>query len=870
MGNGSLFFNNDGGNNIRNNYIITPSNSHLTMTGNFTIEFWFKCGTQLDGYPQIMSHIGPFQSTFYQIGISFSDQGPGKLVLAGPGGRYYVSNRRLDDNVWHNVAFVQSTNDGKLRVFIDGVLDRTLNILLSTWDYSGGLTIGANYLDYPNGSYNGYVSNIRFVNGTALYKRNYTVIYAPYSAIPNTVLLLNTSVGSPFKDNSSLNLQMIVSSPAPTVSQNSFIITPHLSNPSSRLPTNSLSTNDEEDLLFNGIVLPVQNMLVSNTSNTISIGTNKSTNGQNQSANSIVLNASGTSLPASNAGFYVTPLNNVTQTSILGYNKTTKEVTYWDISNAYGKTGSTGPTGERGFTGSTGWTGCTGPVGTQGAQGPQGYQGTQGAQGANGAQGAQGNQGNQGAQGAQGAQGTAGSRGPQGVAGTSSKLASQTTSAITITPPVTSDQTLYVDTNLSYIKGNSLIVSDLSFNNSFQGTVSSYQNLISDPTLRPEYLANPSNGNSILVWNNTNVNVSNWYADPSHNYVLTFYRGWQLSTLNGLTCVETNSGTIANGMILNPLNDGPNSIIPCTNGISLSMVYRRKTGGGGNFGVGIYFGVNNNINITSDYGDSFSRFNIGSNNVNTSSNIIADTNAHILTLVINPNQSNGGKIYLDGVNIGTCSSVGYTFTTTLFQLNHNFVIIDYGEFILLNYAMNDSDRRLTESYLANKWNVSISNPIPTTQSGAIGQLTVGNVQSVSGFNSAVSSVFNVNVNGLNGTSGAQGAQGTAGTPGGPQGAQGASGSDGAQGAAGSAGAQGASGTNGIIASGIATFSNSSVSITPGVSGLNSSTTVVMMTSVNGTTISPHYYYNVTSGTTITLGNQTNSDNGKVAWAILKI
>jgi hypothetical protein len=44
----------------------------------------------------------------------------------------------------------------------------------------------------------------------------------------------------------------------------------------------------------------------------------------------------------------------------------------------------------------------------------------------------------------------------------------------------------------------------------------------------------------------------------------------------------------------------------------------------------------------------------------------------------------------------------------------------------------------------------------------------------------------------------------------------------------------------------------------------------MMTSVNGTTVTPHYYYNVTSSTTITLGNQSNSDNGTVAWAILKI
>lgn len=148
---------------------------------------------------------------------------------------------------------------------------------------------------------------------------------------------------------------------------------------------NSLSTNNSNDLLYNGSPIP-RFMSVSDVSYSIAAGVNSFDHAQ--PANSIVLNATSNNLVASHSGLFVAPLNNTSQANILGYNTTSKEITYMASS---------------GF------------IGTQGAQGAQGPQGPQGA--ASSVAGPQGPQGPQGAQGSgpQGPQGAKGDTGPIGI-----------------------------------------------------------------------------------------------------------------------------------------------------------------------------------------------------------------------------------------------------------------------------------------------------------------------------------------------------------------------------------------------------------------------------------------------------------------------
>ena len=111
--------------------------------------------------------------------------------------------------------------------------------------------------------------------------------------------------------------------------------------------------------------------------NSISIG--KDAGFSSQASNSIIINATSQQLNSSTGNaLFIAPIRNTTQTTVLGYNTTTNEVTYWT------QNGSQGPQGNQGAVGS---------AGSNGSQGNQGNQGAVGSAGSNGSQGAQGNQG---------------------------------------------------------------------------------------------------------------------------------------------------------------------------------------------------------------------------------------------------------------------------------------------------------------------------------------------------------------------------------------------------------------------------------------------------------------------------------------------
>jgi hypothetical protein len=71
--------------------------------------------------------------------------------------------------------------------------------------------------------------------------------------------------------------------------------------------------------------------------NAIAIG-NQAGNAS-QVANSICISATGTAVNPTNAGLYITPIRNVTQTAALGYDATNKEITYFNQNAAVTVTG---------------------------------------------------------------------------------------------------------------------------------------------------------------------------------------------------------------------------------------------------------------------------------------------------------------------------------------------------------------------------------------------------------------------------------------------------------------------------------------------------------------------------------------------------
>jgi hypothetical protein len=124
-----------------------------------------------------------------------------------------ATNNAIPLNTWTHVAFTRAS--GTNRLFVNGNLCTTTGTLsqaISTGGYP--VYIGAFlYSSIGNYYFNGYISNVRLVKGTAVYTAAFTPPTAPLTAITNTSLL--TCQTNRFKDSSTNNFAITISgSPA--------------------------------------------------------------------------------------------------------------------------------------------------------------------------------------------------------------------------------------------------------------------------------------------------------------------------------------------------------------------------------------------------------------------------------------------------------------------------------------------------------------------------------------------------------------------------------------------------------------------------------------------------------------------------------
>jgi hypothetical protein len=186
--------------------ILSPSNLEFG-TNDFTVE-WFQYMTSNSTSAARVFAIHPFDQT--QIGLSIED-----YSLGGNDRRFFVwyydgssyTNKAANATVlgaWHHIAIVGSGGIN-MKLFIDGsnIFDETVTYNIGNpgnWRFTiGGEENGTSYFD-------GYITNFRALNGTALYTSNFTVPSIPLQNIANTQLLMLTSNSSaPFKDYSSNN-----------------------------------------------------------------------------------------------------------------------------------------------------------------------------------------------------------------------------------------------------------------------------------------------------------------------------------------------------------------------------------------------------------------------------------------------------------------------------------------------------------------------------------------------------------------------------------------------------------------------------------------------------------------------------------------
>jgi len=170
-----------------------PSKSSFTLgTNNHTIEFWFY-QTNRTTYDVTFSYgdnppVWTGTSTYiFQAGNPHStcilgNGAGGWAVELFKGGNSYALN------TWHHFAIVR--NGTTFTLYINGTSHSTATSSVSIGPSFGSMVIGSLTSTGHVDGFTGYISNFRFVNGTAVYTSNFTPPTSPLTAIPNTQVLI--------------------------------------------------------------------------------------------------------------------------------------------------------------------------------------------------------------------------------------------------------------------------------------------------------------------------------------------------------------------------------------------------------------------------------------------------------------------------------------------------------------------------------------------------------------------------------------------------------------------------------------------------------------------------------------------------------
>jgi hypothetical protein len=167
-------------------YLNTPSASggvlDLTTVSVFTVEAWVYCNAFTGG--TIISNRNLLSTT----GFDFRINATGTVTFYYTATAATISTTStLVLKTWNHVAIVR--NGANATIFINGINSVTSSTFVNGANGAQAISIGNNVSSAA--FFNGYISNLRILNGTALYTANFTPPAAPLTAVTNTSILLN-------------------------------------------------------------------------------------------------------------------------------------------------------------------------------------------------------------------------------------------------------------------------------------------------------------------------------------------------------------------------------------------------------------------------------------------------------------------------------------------------------------------------------------------------------------------------------------------------------------------------------------------------------------------------------------------------------
>jgi hypothetical protein len=178
-----------------NQYLTTANVSNFVLTGDFTTE----CFVNLSALPTTQKAIINYwnaASNNRSIYWNLINSGGAVTMSFGLSSDGTSANSPSVDNgwnpalnTWYHIAVSRKSNI--VTMFVNGTqLGTTQSLSISNKSVAAPLAIGA---DYPLLSaayyFNGYISNLRIVNGTALYTSSFTVPTSPLNVVASASLL---------------------------------------------------------------------------------------------------------------------------------------------------------------------------------------------------------------------------------------------------------------------------------------------------------------------------------------------------------------------------------------------------------------------------------------------------------------------------------------------------------------------------------------------------------------------------------------------------------------------------------------------------------------------------------------------------------
>ncbi len=178
--------------------LTVPAGSAFAYgTGAFTVETWIY--PTVGGVNQIVFSQTVSGTNYFVFSLNTSNQL--EFVYATSGGGTTVTGATVQLNQWSHVAAVrEGTGSNQFKLYVNGTVVATSTVAQDFTNTTYVPTIGQ-YTHSATLNWNGYISNLRIVKGTAVYTANFTPSTTPLTAITNTSLL--TCQSNRFIDNSS-------------------------------------------------------------------------------------------------------------------------------------------------------------------------------------------------------------------------------------------------------------------------------------------------------------------------------------------------------------------------------------------------------------------------------------------------------------------------------------------------------------------------------------------------------------------------------------------------------------------------------------------------------------------------------------------